>query len=123
MIPEDAQSLIAELAQIEADIFNASTEFSKQAVVAAKSRLTYDLAYAEAILRLKPADASIKITVPEREALAIKQCSSQMTDARIAEAELDAAKKHLEALRAILSSIQTRASLLKAEAFAANIGA
>ena len=104
-----------ELQNYEADLFNASTEYRQLAEDAARKRASYDVAYAQELLKLK-SDSALKATVPEKEAIAVVAVQGPLTNARIAEALADGSKRHLSALQAILSSVQTRSRLLTTEA-------
>lgn len=84
---------------------------------AAKARVIYDAAWADAITLITHnfVSTETKFTVPERDALATQKVREELETARMAEAELDAAKKYISVLEAILSSVQTRAKLVQME--------
>lgn len=113
---EQITNIEAELQTCEVDLFNASTEYRQLAEDAARKRSSYDVAWAQQLLKLK-SDTDLKATVPEREALATVAVQDQMTGARIAEAMADASKRHLVTMQSVLSSIQTRARLIQTESF------
>lgn len=111
---EQIVHIVKELEGYEIDLFNASTEYRELAREAAEKRATYDVAFAQEMLKLK-SDTDLKATVPEREAFAVVAVSNFMTACRIAEALADGSKRHLTTLQAILSSVQTRSKLLQTE--------
>jgi hypothetical protein len=86
-----------------------SREFARLAAAAVNARNTYDLAKARALLRVKEG------TVAEKTAQATLECEMQMTEARIAEAHLEAMKMRLKAVSDSLSAVQTKARLMKSE--------
>ncbi len=114
MTPDQITAIVKELENYEAGLFTASNEYRNLAREAAQKRAHYDVAYAQEILKLK-SDVELKATVAERESFAIVAIQSLMTEARIAEALADGSKRHLGALQAILSSVQTRSKLLQSE--------
>lgn len=114
MTTEEITKIVKELEQYEADLFAASTDYKSLAQDAATKRSVYDVAWAQELLKIK-ADANLKATVPEREAMATVSVQRFMTDARVAEAMADGSKRHLTALQAILSSVQTRSKLINTE--------
>lgn len=61
-------------------------------------------------------DRTYQTTEGEKESLAVKTVEPILRDCRIAEAMSDGAKKNLDTLQTVLSSIQTRAKLLQTEA-------
>ena len=103
-----------ELQGYEAGLYSASAEYKQLAKEAAEKRATYDVAFAQEMLNLK-GKSDLKATVPEREAMAVVNVQKFMTDCRIAEAMAEGSKRHLATLQAILSSVQTRAQLMKVE--------
>lgn len=111
---EQLHAIIQELESYEKQLYAASADYRSLIRDAAEKRATYDVAYAQAILKLK-GDTELKATVPERDALAVVAVQHQLTACRIAEALADGAKRHLGALQSNLTSLQTRASLLKTE--------
>lgn len=106
-----------ELRRLETAIYETATSYRSEQVDAAVKRSTYDAEHSKAMLTIiSTADQqNVKMTVAEREALAVKQVAHEMTEARIAEAVADGTKKHLDALQSILSSVQTRAKLIQTE--------
>jgi hypothetical protein len=114
MTLDDITQITKELERYEKDLFSASTEYRQLARDAAEKRATYDVAYAQEMLKLK-ADTDLKATVPERESFAVVAVANFMTACRIAEAMAEGSKRHLQALQAILSSVQTRSKLLQSE--------
>lgn len=114
MTLDQITQITTELEQYEKDLFTASTEYKSLARDAAEKRATYDVTFAQEMLKLK-SDTDLKATVPEREAFAVVAVERFMTGCRIAEAMAEGSKRHLQALQAILSSVQTRAKLLQTE--------
>lgn len=107
--------------EIEKDLTNceqALYEMQKQYPVLARSaaqqRYVYDMAWANAIDEIahrRLEDGQKPPTVAVMEAMATKMVAEEMEFARMAEAELDAAKKHIDTLQGILTSVQTRSKL------------
>lgn len=110
---DDINAITTQLTQAEADLYAASTEYRRLGENAARLRALYDVQYASEFLKAKT--ASEKPTDKSAESLAVQIVEKHLTDCRIAEALADGARRHLGALEAILSSIQTRARLLKVE--------
>jgi hypothetical protein len=104
----------SELQRYESDLHSASSDYMTLIRDAATKRAVYDVAYAQELLKLK-SDSNLKATVPEREALAVVAVQHFLTDCRIAEAMADGSKRHLSALQAILSSVQTRSKMFQVE--------
>lgn len=86
----------------------AVNDFAETAREAAEKRSAYDVLWAQAILQT-PDDATQKV----KEALAIKTCAVEMTQARIAEANRDALKERIRALETVLSVQQSRLRYLE----------
>jgi hypothetical protein len=103
-----------ELRNIEGELYTASVEFKRLASDAAQKRATYDVAYATEFLKIQT-NKELKLTVPAIESLAVQTVQTQLVACRIAEALADGSKRHLGTLQSLLSSIQTRASLIKTE--------
>lgn len=114
MTTEQLFQIEKELQGFESDLFTASTEYKNLVRDAAEKRANYDVAFAVELLKIK-SNADLKFTVPEKEALTVQTVQGQMTACRIAEAIADGSKRHLTALQAILSSVQTRSKLLQTE--------
>lgn len=107
-----------ELVKCEAALYAMQERYPELARRAANARYVYDQAWANAIDEIahrQLAEGQKAPTVPVQDAMATKIVAEEMEAARIAESELDAAKKHLDTLQAILSSIQTRAKLTHIE--------
>lgn len=112
------QEIEKDLLKCEQALYEMQKTYPALARVAAESRIIYDVAWANAIDELSHqavAEGTKPPTVAVMEARATKMVESQMELARKAEAELDAAKKHLDSLQAILSSVQTRSKLIQLE--------
>lgn len=114
---EELHKITEELQSYEAELYAASAEYRDYALDAAQKRATYDVEYSQAILTIsaKCDQDGIKMTVPERDALAVKQVQNSLKACRIAEALADGSKRHLGTLQSLLSSVQTRSSLLRTE--------
>lgn len=114
---EQLHAIEKELEAREAQLYDASVEYKSLAYDAALKRATYDVDYANSILEIssKADSEGVKMTVIEKENLAVKSVQNQLKECRIAEAMADGSKRHLVTLQSIISSIQTRASLLKTE--------
>lgn len=107
-----------ELLKCEAALYEMQVKYPNLARAAADARYIYDQAWANAIDEI--AHRTLKEgqkapTLPVIDALATKMVADEMERARIAESELDGAKKHLDTLQAILSSVQTRAKMVQIE--------
>lgn len=114
MHQEEITTVENELKAYEVELYNAAKDYKELARSAAEKRAAYDVAFAQELLKLK-GDTELKATVPEREALAVVAVQNSLTGCRIAESLADGAKRHLGAIQSILTSVQTRASLLKTE--------
>ena len=113
-----ANDIEKELVKCEAALFEMQKQYPDIAKNAANARYVYDMAWANAIDEIAHrtlAEGQKPPTVPVQDAMATKAVASEMKAAREAEAELDAAKKHIDTLQAILSSVQTRSKMYLAE--------
>jgi len=110
---EQTTKIERELQNIEQELYAASIEYRDLAKDAAEKRAIYDVAYAQEFLKVST-DGE-KRTVPATESLTVQIVQRQLTACRIAEALADGSKRHLMTLQSLLSSIQTRASLIKTE--------
>lgn len=93
-------------------------EFPSVVRAAAETRLVYDQSYAEAVDEIAHRDVDEKgkpPTVDVVKARAGMMVKQQREAARLAEADLDAAKEVIKINLAILSSYQTRAKMELAE--------
>ena len=104
-----------QLQNIERELYDASGEYKDLALTAAGLRATYDVRYAQEYLKVTTNAGDKKMTVAATEALVIDIVQHDLSAARIAEAKADAAKRHLATLQSLLTSVQTRASLMKTE--------
>lgn len=111
---EQIERIEAELQNYESELYEASSEYRHLAVDAATKRADYDVAYAQEMLKVS-AQTEVKMTVAEKESTVIVIVASQLKSCRIAEALASGAKERLRALQSNLTSLQTRASLLKTE--------
>ncbi len=109
---EQVHQIEQELQAYESQLYAASIEYRSLAQDAATKRAEYDVAWAQEMLKL-PTD--IKMTVGEKEAQVVVIVADRLRACRIAEAIADGAKRHLSALQSNLTSIQTRAALLRTE--------
>ncbi len=110
--------LNADLIKSEQALYAMQLKYPDIAKKAANARYTYDMAWANAIDKIAHAavtEGQKPPTVGVQEAMATKKVEEEMKAAREAEAELDAAKKHIDTLQAILSSVQTRSKMYLAE--------
>lgn len=119
---DQLHTLNDELYASERALRDAAADYRTLARDAAEKRVKYDIEWAKAILLIhyKCDRDSVKLNVGEKEALAVGQCEQVLTECRISEALVDAAKKHLDAEQSILSSIQSRARLQQVEASLTN---
>lgn len=107
-----------ELVECEQALYQMQKQYPNLARVAAQNRIVYDVAWAEAIddiAHRATAEGQKPPTVSVQDAMATKMVAKEMEAARMAEADLDAAKKHIDTLTSILSSLQTRSKLILAE--------
>lgn len=81
-----------------------TTEYEGLCRVAADSRCNFDIAWAQALLRIDQKGTTVSV----REAIATQACESLMREARISEAVRDAAKERIRALEAQLTVHQSR---------------
>lgn len=112
------QEIEKELVKCEQALYQMQVSYPEIARNAANARYAYDVAWAEAIDTITHraiADGQKQPTVAVLEAEATKIVAEKMEAARIAEAELDIAKRHLSTSEAILSSVQTRSKLVQME--------
>lgn len=114
MHTEQIEKITGELEGYETQLYAASIEYKSLAHDAAMKRADYDVAWAQEMLKVS-AQTEVKMTVGEKESTVTVIVASRLKDCRIAEALASGAKEHLRALQANLTSIQTRASLLKTE--------
>lgn len=108
-----------ELVKCEQSLYEMQKQYPALAKEAAQNRYMYDVAWANAVDEIahrKLEDGQKAPTVAVMEAMATKMVAEEMEAARISEADLDAAKKHIETLSNILSSVQTRSKLYIMEA-------
>lgn len=108
----------SELKRCEQALYEMQVRYPQLASKAANARYIYDQAWATAmdeIAHRAVADGKKPPTVAAAEAEATIKVADEMREARYAEADLDAGKKHLDTLQAILSSVQTRAKLTQIE--------
>lgn len=101
----------------ETQLFDASMEFREFVLDAAQKRAGYDVDFAKSMLDIASrADKDgLKMTVSERESLAVVAVQNQLRDCRIAEALRDGSKAHLSTLQSLLTSLQTRSKLIITE--------
>jgi hypothetical protein len=107
-----------ELLRCEVALYEMQAKYPALARVAAQNRIVYDVAWANAIddiAHRATAEGQKPPTVSVQDAMATKMVADEMEAARLAEADLNAAKMHIETLSNILSSVQTRSKLLVAE--------
>lgn len=103
-----------DLAKCEAALYEMQKQYPALARAAAENRYVYDMAWANAldeIAHRKLEDGQKSPTVPVMDAMATKMVATEMEAARLSEADLDAAKKHIDTLQGILTSVQTRSKL------------
>lgn len=110
---DDIAELNRRLDEHSSMLLKDSVEYARLAREAVDARNAYDLAKAKA--QLKVAVEHKEWKVDAQKAQAMIDCNSQMIDARIAEAHLDAMKMRLKAVSESLSAVQTKARLLKTE--------
>jgi len=108
------QEIEKELMKCEAALYTMQSKYPELAKTAANARFVYDVAWAEQVDKITH-DCTTRgeklPTVAVMDAMVTLAVKDQMEDARKAEAELDGAKKHIDSLQSVLSSVQTRAKL------------
>jgi len=107
-----------DLLKCEQALYEMQTKYPELAKTAANARYIYDMAWANAVDEIAHrtlAEGQKAPTVSVQEALATKMVAVEMNSTREAEADLDAAKKHIDTLQGILTSVQTRSKLYLAE--------
>lgn len=112
------QQLEKELREIEQHLYNVQSTYPQIARTAAQARFDYEMAKAQAVFDLDGraiAEGAKKPTLPVMDAEATLMIRKEKEAARIAEAELDIARKAIDNLESRLSSIQTRAKLTHIE--------
>lgn len=112
----DINALNDQLQAAERELLAISSDYANFAIEAAEKRAHYDVRWAQEILKIKT-NKELKLTIPEADAMATTLVQDELVSCRIAEAMASAAKAKLDATKNILSSIQTRAGLLKTESF------
>lgn len=115
---EQAHKINAELEAIEKEIFTLAKQYRVYAAKAVKARNNYDIEKDKQLLavRLKCELEGIKANADEKTAMAKENYAEFMIAARESETMLDCCQKDIQSANARLSSIQTRARLLKTEA-------
>lgn len=113
----DFEQIATELREHEVSLFSVAKQYRTLAKEAATKRVVYDVAWANAIndISRTALESGEKITVADKDALATRTVAEQMEECRLAEAELDAAKKYIDTMQTILSSVQTRSKLITME--------
>lgn len=108
-----------ELREAEAALWNMQGKYADIARTAAEAQYVFEMAWADAMdeQRHRAITQGIKPpTVSAMEAIATQRCKDEIKVKAIALADLDAAKKQIDVLQSILSSVQTRAKLMLADA-------
>lgn len=114
-MPQDIEKNLLELDQM---LYNVQSTYGEIARTAAAARFAYDIAYAKAVIDIdcRPIpEGQKKSTVPVMEAQAVLMVEREMEEARLAEAELDIARKTIDNIAARLSSCQTRSKMTQIE--------
>ena len=107
-----------DLLKCEQALYEMQTKYPELARTAANARYVYDMAWANAVDEIAHrtlVEGQKAPTVSVQEALATKIVAAEMKATRDAEADLDSAKKHIDTLQGILTSVQTRSKLYLAE--------
>ncbi len=104
-----------DLLKCEKALQEMQNQYGQIASDAANARYVYDQAYADAVIEIANREFEKKPTVPVLEAMATKAVANEQKAAREAESKLDAAKKHIVTLSTIVSSVQTRAGIMRVE--------
>ena len=112
MHTEQIKNIEKELENYESELYECSAEYRHLATDAATKRAAYDVRWAQELLKIAT-NKDLKLTVPEKEAMVTTLVQDELSACRIAEAMASGSKERLKALQANLTSVQTRASLLK----------
>lgn len=111
------QDIEHELKEHEKSLFSVAQKYRALARDAATKRVIYDVAWANAMesITATALESGEKVTDKVKEAKATVIVQLEMSECRMAEADLDAAKKYIDVMQAMLSSVQTRAKLSQME--------
>ncbi len=104
----DIISVHQELLRLSKSLATAVNDYAEAAKSAAELRTAYDVLWAQSMIAADD-DWTQKI----KEAQATKACSTQMLEARVAEAVRDALKERIRALETVLSVQQSRLRYLE----------
>lgn len=110
---DDVSELNRRLEEHSKELMAVSMEYTRVAADAARKRSVYDVAKAQALLKVMVECKDWKVDTQKAEALL--RCESQMIEARIAEAHRDSLSQRLRSVSASLTAVQTQATLLRAE--------
>lgn len=102
-----------DLLELEKSLSALSISYPQLAREAATARINYELDYANAIdlITHEAIAAEKKLSVAEKESQATIRSAETMEAYRLADAELDGAKKQIDVLQSILMSTQSRVKL------------
>lgn len=95
------------------ELMAVSLEYARVSADAARKRSVYDVAKAQAQLKVMVECKDWK--VDQQKAEALLRCESQMIDARLAESHRDSLSQRLRSVSASLTAIQSQCRLLKTE--------
>jgi hypothetical protein len=103
----------ADLRELETQLSALSLKYPDLARSAASARIAYEIDYANAIdlVTHEAIVADKKLSVADKESQATIRSAVTMETYRMADAELDAAKKQIDVLQSILMSTQSRVKL------------
>lgn len=110
----DLSTIEQELKDYERELYASSDNETELTLDAARKRAAYDVAYAQELLKIN-ANKDLKLTVPEKEAMAVLAVQNDLVACRIAEAMAQSAKRRLDTIQTLVSSVQTRAKLFQTE--------
>jgi hypothetical protein len=112
------QDIERELREFEQQLYDVQSTYGEIARNAARARFEYDIAWADAIDELEHRvvpEGQKKPTVEVMKAQATKMVAAKMEAARMAEVELEIAKKTIDNIHSRLSSCQTRSKMTQIE--------
>lgn len=115
---EELHELEQALRDLESKISKTAQTHRNEAVTYGNAKGTYEIRNAEVLIGIYDDEISTgcKLTEAVRKAKAMKGTEKEYMAMRLAEMQMDSSKEVLRAFLAVLSSTQTRCSLLKAEA-------
>lgn len=110
---DDFREVIVELKDLQVKIQEATELYYQELNDLAIAHSTYDVQHAVNLLTIGESFPNLKVA--EKEAMACKNTSTELFDMRTKQAIQKARKQQIDTYQSLLTAIQTRAGLLKAE--------